>query len=93
MLMVFSLANVAVQHSFNYFADASGSTILSSSTIALVTLITIILVALKVKGTFKTMLVIASVLVGYILSIEFGMVDFGLVKSLPIFSLPQHFAN
>ncbi|WMW22879.1 uracil-xanthine permease family protein [Methanolobus mangrovi] len=89
MLVGFSLANVAVQYSFNYFADASGATILPSSVIALTTFITTILVALKAKGTFRTMPVIAGVLVGYIMSIAFGLVDFTLVTSLPFFSLPK----
>ena len=89
MLVGFSLANVAVQYSFNYFADASGATILPSSVIALTTFITTILVALKAKGTFRTMPVITGVLVGYIMSLAFGLVDFTLVKSLPFFSLPK----
>lgn len=89
MLVGFSLANVAVMYTFNYFADASGSTILPSTIIALVTFITTILVALKAKGTFKTMPVIAGAFVGYLLSIAFGLVDFSLVKTLPIVSLPK----
>jgi NCS2 family nucleobase:cation symporter-2 len=90
-LVVFSLANVAVQYSFDYFVDASDATILPSSIIALMTFITTILVALKAKRTFRTMPVITSVLVGYIMSIVFGLVDFTLVKSLPFFSLPNLF--
>jgi NCS2 family nucleobase:cation symporter-2 len=89
MLVGFSLANVAVLYTFNYYADAAGTSILPSSIIAIVTFITTILVALKAKGTFKTMPVIAGVVVGYILSMVFGLVDFSLVKSMPIVSLPK----
>ncbi len=49
------------------------------------------LMVFSLKGTFNTMSVIAGVLVGYILSIEFGMVDFRLVKSLPLLILPKLF--
>jgi NCS2 family nucleobase:cation symporter-2 len=89
MLVGFSLANVAVMYTFNYYADAAGTSILPSSIIAIVTFITTILVALKAKGTYKTMPVIAGVVVGYILSMAFGLVDFSLVKSMPIVSLPK----
>ena len=89
MLVGFSLANVAVLYTFNFYADAAGTTILPSSIVALVTFITTILVALKAKGTFKAMPVIAGATVGYLVSIVFGLVDFGLVNEMKFFSLPQ----
>ncbi|AKB26112.1 Uracil permease [Methanosarcina sp. MTP4] len=89
MLVGFSLANVAVMYTFNFFADAAGTTLLPSSIVALITFVTTILVALKAKGTFKAMPVIAGAAVGYLVSIGFGLVDFGLVNEMKFFSLPH----
>lgn len=89
MLVGFSLANVAVMYTFNFFVDAAGTTLLPSSIVALVTFVTTILVALKAKGTFKAMPVIAGAAVGYVVSIGFGLVDFGLVNEMKFFSLPH----
>lgn len=89
MLVGFSLSNVALQYTFNVFDDPAGTTIMPAFIIAFFTFVTTILVALKAKGTFKAMPVIAGAFVGYILSIAFGLVDFGLMKELPFFSLPK----
>ena len=66
MLIGFSLANVAVQYSFNYFADPAGGSILISALVAALTFITTILVSLQAKGTLKAMPIIIGAVVGYI---------------------------
>ncbi|MCQ1536557.1 uracil-xanthine permease [Methanosarcina sp. KYL-1] len=91
MLIGFSLSHVAVKYTFNFFADAAGTSILPSTIVAFITFVTTVLVALKAKGTFKAMPVIAGATVGYIVSIVFGLVDFGLVSELKFFSLPSLF--
>ncbi|NJE42308.1 uracil-xanthine permease family protein [Thermococcus sp. GR6] len=89
MLIGFSLADVAVKNFFNFYADPSGSTIVSSVIVAGVTFLTTVFVALKAKGSFKAMPVVIGALVGYLVSIPLGLANFDLVKNLPAFSLPK----
>ncbi|ANF23193.1 uracil-xanthine permease family protein [Thermococcus piezophilus] len=89
MLIGFSLADVAVKNFFNFYADPSGSTIVSSVIVAGVTFLTTVFVALKVKGSLRAMPVVIGALVGYAASIPLGLANFDLAKSLPAFSLPK----
>ncbi|CAF30237.1 uracil-xanthine permease family protein [Methanococcus maripaludis] len=89
MLIGFSLADVAVQYSFNYFADPTGSSIVTSILVAALTFITTILVSLQGKGTLKAMPVIIGAVVGYVISIFLGLVDFSMMNQLSWFALPK----
>ncbi|MBA2846529.1 NCS2 family nucleobase:cation symporter-2 [Methanococcus maripaludis] len=89
MLIGFSLADVAVQYSFNYFADPAGSSIVTSILVAALTFITTILVSLQGKGTLKAMPVIIGAVVGYVISIFLGLVDFSMMNQLSWFALPK----
>ncbi|MDD4749195.1 MAG: solute carrier family 23 protein [Methanosarcinaceae archaeon] len=89
MLVGFSLSNVALKYTFNFFADPAGTSLLPAFIIAFVTFVTTLLVTLKAKGSFKAMPVVTGAFVGYLISIAFGLVDFSLVKDLPFFSLPK----
>ncbi|MBB6067781.1 uracil-xanthine permease family protein [Methanococcus maripaludis] len=89
MLIGFSLADVAVQYSFNYFADPVGSSIVTSIIVAALTFITTILVSLQGKGTLKAMPVIIGAVVGYVISIFLGLVDFSMMNQLSWFALPK----
>ncbi|MBA2862702.1 uracil-xanthine permease family protein [Methanococcus maripaludis] len=89
MLIGFSLANVAVQYSFNYFADPAGGSIVISALVAAITFITTILVSLQGKGTLKAMPVVIGATVGYIISIFLGLVDFSMMNQLSWFALPK----
>ncbi|MEL4304318.1 uracil-xanthine permease family protein [Methanococcoides sp. LMO-2] len=89
MLVGFSLAHVAVKYSVNFFVDPAGTSIFPSLFVAFLTFTTTILISLKAKGTLKAMPVISGALVGYIISIPLGLVDFSLVRELPFFSLPK----
>ncbi|ABR55405.1 uracil-xanthine permease [Methanococcus vannielii SB] len=89
MLIGFSLANVAVKYSFNFFNDPTGSSILTSAIVAFLTFLTTILIALNAKGTLKAMPVVIGAVVGYVLSIFLGLVDFSMITSLPMFSIPK----
>ncbi|WP_459202375.1 uracil-xanthine permease family protein [Methanococcus sp. CF] len=89
MLIGFSLADVAVQYSFNYFADPAGSSILISAIVAAITFITTILVSLQAKGTLKAMPIIVGAVVGYIVSMFLGLVDFSMMNQLSWFAIPK----
>ncbi|MBA2869523.1 uracil-xanthine permease family protein [Methanococcus maripaludis] len=89
MLIGFSLADVAVQYSFNYFADPAGSSIITSILVAALTFITTILVSLQGKGTLKAMPVIIGAVVGYVISMFLGLVDFSMMNQLSWFALPK----
>ncbi|MCS3901818.1 uracil-xanthine permease family protein [Methanococcus voltae] len=89
MLVGFSLANTAMQYTFNYFGDPTGTSIPQAAFVALLTFFTTVAITLKSKGTLKTMPVIIGATVGYIASIALGLVDFSLVSSMPYFNLPQ----
>ena len=90
-LIGFSLADVAVKNFFNFYADPSGGTLLKASAVALVTFLTTVLVALRAKGSLKAMPVVVGAVVGYVVSIPLGLTDFGLVKTLPVVSVPRPF--
>ncbi len=90
-LIGFSLADVAVKNFFNFYADPSGGTLLKASAVALVTFLTTVLVALRAKGSLKAMPVVVGAVVGYVVSIPLGLADFGLVKTLPVVSVPRSF--
>ena len=90
-LIGFSLADVAVKNFFNFYADPSGGTLLKASAVALVTFLTTVLVALRAKGSLTAMPVVVGAVVGYVVSIPLGLADFGLVKTLPVVSVPRSF--
>lgn len=89
MLIGFSLANVAVKYAFNFFNDPAGASIATSAFVALITFVTTILIALNAKGTLKAMPVVIGAVVGYVLSIFLGLVDFSTLSGLALFSLPK----
>lgn len=66
---------------------------IKSIIVALTTLITV-LIALEVGNSFlKSVPILIGIIVGYILSIAFGMVDFSLYENMKLFTIPDfHFA-
>lgn len=88
-LIGFSLADVAVKNFFNFYADPAGETIARSTLVALITFLTTVFVALKGRGSLKAMPVVIGAVVGYLVSVPLGLVDFGLVESLPAVSVPK----
>ncbi len=90
-LIGFSLADVAIKNFFNFYADPSGGTLLRASAVALVTFLTTVLVALRARGSLKAMPVVVGAAVGYLVSVPLGLTDFGLVKTLPVLSVPKPF--
>jgi len=89
-LIGFSLADVAVKNLFNAYADPSGGTVGRALLVGLITFLTTVLVALRGRRT-RTMSVVVGALVGYAVSLPLGLIDFGLVKSLPVVSIPRPF--
>ncbi|NJE10082.1 uracil-xanthine permease family protein [Thermococcus sp. MAR1] len=90
-LIGFSLADVAVKNFFNFYADPSGETIIKATLVAMITFLTTVFVALRASGSLKAMPVVVGAAVGYIVSVPLGLADFGLVKSLPVVSIPRPF--
>ena len=88
-LIGFSLADVAVKNFFNFYADPAGETIARSTLVALITFLTTVFVALKGRGSLKAMPVVVGAAVGYLVSVPLGLVDFGLVESLPAVGVPK----
>ena len=91
MLIGFSLAHVAVKYALNFFADPTAGSAPKAFAIAVITFAVTLAVALKSKGALRAMPVIVGAVVGYIVSIPLGMVDFKLVNELPIFNIPTPF--
>ena len=64
--------------------------------VALITLIAALTFHIKMKGVAKQMYVLLGLIVGYVVSIFFGMVDFGAmmstIKEMGVFSIPEVFA-
>ncbi len=64
--------------------------------VATITLIAALVLHIKLKGVAKQMYVLMGLIVGYIVSIFFGMVDFGSMKEtigeMGVFAIPQVFA-
>ncbi|RLF77936.1 uracil-xanthine permease [Thermococci archaeon] len=89
MLIGFSLANVAVKYTFNFYADPSGASIPKATLIALITFATTIYIALRGRGSLRAMPVVIGAFVGYIVSLALGMADLSLIKELPLFSIPK----
>ncbi|NJE75748.1 uracil-xanthine permease family protein [Thermococcus sp. ES12] len=90
-LIGFSLADVAVKNFFNFYTDPSGETIVRATLVAVITFLTTVFVALRAKGSLKAMPVVVGAAVGYTVSVPLGLTDFGLVRSLPIVSVPRLF--
>ena len=90
-LIGFSLANVAINNFFNAYADPAGQTLWKAALVGAITFLTTVLVALKSRGALKAMPVVIGALVGYVVSVPLGLTDFGLVKSLPVLSVPKPF--
>ncbi len=91
MLIGFSLAHVAVKYALNFFADPTAESVPKAFAIAVITFAVTLAVALKSKGALRAMPVIVGAVVGYVVSIPLGMVDFKLVNELPIFNIPTPF--
>ena len=64
--------------------------------VALITLVAALVFHIRMKGVAKQMYVLLGLIVGYIVSIFFGMVDFGAmvatIKEMGVFSVPEVFA-
>lgn len=90
-LIGLSLADVAVKNFFNAYADPSGGTIAKATIVGSVTFLTTVMVALKSRGALKAMPVVVGAFVGYAISIPMGLTNFGLLQTLPAFSIPRPF--
>ena len=64
--------------------------------VALITLVAALVFHIRMKGVAKQMYVLLGLIVGYIVSIFFGMVDFGAmvatIREMGVFSVPEVFA-
>ena len=64
--------------------------------VATITLVAALFFHIKLKGVAKQMYVLIGLIVGYVISIFFGMVDFGAmgdtIKEMGVFSVPELFA-
>ncbi len=89
-----SILNVGVSSFGNSSAYPMGSW--QNLLVATITLIAALVFHIKMKGVAKQMYVLLGLIVGYIISIFFGMVDFGAmgdtIKEMGVFSVPQLFA-
>ncbi|NLI61490.1 MAG: purine/pyrimidine permease [Clostridiales bacterium] len=57
--------------------------------VVLAVVATMVIVSIFVKGFFKLVPVLLGIIVGYIVSILFGFVDFSVIKEAPLFALPS----
>lgn len=57
--------------------------------VALITIVTAIIFMIYVKGFFNVIPFLMAIIVGYVASVAFGLVDFSSVKEAPWFSLPR----
>ncbi|WP_432468216.1 uracil-xanthine permease family protein [Agarivorans sp. Z349TD_8] len=91
MVIGLGLAPVAVNMALGKTGD--GSAVLVDQDIALLislaALFTTIAVSIFAKGMLKLMPIICGVVVGYVLSLFFGLVDFSAVASAAWFALPE----
>ncbi|WP_432464534.1 uracil-xanthine permease family protein [Agarivorans sp. QJM3NY_33] len=91
MVIGLGLAPVAVNMALGKTGD--GSAVLVDQDIALLislaALFTTIAVSIFAKGILKLMPIICGVVVGYVLSLFFGLVDFSAVASAAWFALPE----
>jgi uracil permease len=94
MVIGLSLAPIAVNMALGKAGDGS-FVIIEQNTAMIISfssLITTLLVSVKGKGVFKLVPILSGVLVGYILSFIFGVVDFNPISSAAWFSLPDFVA-
>ena len=89
-----SILNVGVSSFGNSGAYPMGSW--QNLVVATITLVAALVFHIKMKGVAKQMYVLLGLIVGYIVSIFFGMVDFGAmgdtIREMGVFSVPQLFA-
>ncbi|MBR9727106.1 uracil-xanthine permease family protein [Shewanella intestini] len=94
MIIGLGLAPLAVNMALGKTGD--GSTVLVESSTALVislsSLMTTIIVAVFAKGIAKLMPILAGIIVGYVLSLFYGIVDFTQVAQAPWISIPHFVA-
>ena len=57
--------------------------------IALAVVATMVIVSIFVKGFFRLVPVLLGIIVGYIVSMFFGFVDFAIIKEAPFFAIPD----
>ena len=89
-----SILNVGVSSFGNSGAYPMGSW--QNLVVATITLVAALVFHIKMKGVAKQMYVLLGLIVGYIVSIFFGMVDFGAmgdtIREMGVFCVPQLFA-
>jgi len=94
MVIGLGLANMAVNMAMGKSGD--GSMVLIEQNTALIisfsALITTLLVSTLAKGVFKLVPIFAGVIVGYILSLMFGVLDFSSIATASWFSVPHFVA-
>jgi len=94
MVIGLSLAPIAVNMALGKAGDGSFVIIEQNTAmiISFASLITTLLVSVKAKGVFKLVPILSGVLVGYILSFVFGVVDFSAITNAAWFSVPDFVA-
>ena len=94
MVIGLGLAPLAVNMALGKTGD--GSVVLidqnTAMIISLSALLTTLLVSTMAKGIFKLVPIFAGVIVGYLLSIFFGVIDFSVMSNAPWFSMPNFVA-
>ncbi|MCW8994705.1 MAG: uracil-xanthine permease family protein [Psychromonas sp.] len=94
MVIGLGLAPLAVNMAIGKAGDGSFVIIEQSTAmiISLCALLTTLLVSTIAKGIFKLVPIICGVVVGYLLSFFFGVLDFSVISAAPWFSMPNFVA-
>ena len=86
MVIGLKLSPIAVNMTKNF--DGSGQINSLAILIALISLTTTVIVVLMGKGFLKLIPIFMGVIVGYVVSIAFGVVDFSAIHTAPWFAIP-----
>ncbi|WP_298439639.1 uracil-xanthine permease family protein [uncultured Ferrimonas sp.] len=92
MVIGLSLAPVAVKMALGFAGDTQVVPTATALMVALPTLITALLVSILGKGLLRLLPILCAIVVGYSLSLAFGLVDFSPVAAAAWFSLPSFVA-
>lgn len=83
----FSFVNVVLMNFFNVYVDLNGINVWKVVFVVMVMFFMIVFVVFKVKGSLKVMFVVVGVVVGYLISILFGFINFSFIESFFMFSI------
>ena len=89
MVIGLRLSPVALQMMGYTYENQVGRFDLKSLSVALIVILTMIIMSIFAKGFFKLVPILISVIVGYIVSIPLGLIDFSRIASASVLGLPQ----